>query len=115
MTPGPMARPRPEAPPVTRVALPARAARPVRVFVNGEEWREDEDWVLEPGAIRFMRHLRPRPQMGFGRSVMLALGIGVYGDLRGDTLDLQYTIDGMPQAVNVPLRAGAGAPAAPPR
>ena len=30
--------------------------------------------------------------MGFGRKVMLAIGIGVYGDLKGDSLDVQYRL-----------------------
>jgi len=114
-TTGPMATGRRPARPVERVPLPAGAQRPVRVFVNGEEWAEGEDWTLESGAVRFHRALRPRPPLGLGRSLMLALGIGVYGDLRGDTLDLQYARDGVLQAVNVPLRAGprdvAGGPA----
>jgi hypothetical protein len=91
---------------VETVPLPAGATGPVRVYVNGEEWREGEDFTVEPGRVRFSRRLRPQPDLGLGRKIMLAIGIGVYGDLRGDTLDLQYTLDGSPQMVNVPLRTG---------
>ena len=40
--------------------------------------------------LRFHRPLRAQPPLGLGRKVMLAIGIGVYGDLKGDSLDLQY-------------------------
>lgn len=90
---------------VEAVPLPAGATGPVRVYVNGEEWREGEDFTLEAGHVRFLRRLRPQPDLGLGRKIMLAIGIGVYGDLRGDTLDLQYTLDGVTRMVNVPLRA----------
>lgn len=90
---------------IERVGLPPGAQGPVRVFVNGEEWTEGKDFSVDEGAVRFRRALRPRPALGFGRSLMLSLGIGVYGDLRGDTLDLHYTVGGRPQMVNVPLRA----------
>lgn len=93
---------------VETVPLPAGATGPVRVYVNGEEWREGEDFAVETGQVRFSRRLRPQPDLGLGRKIMLAIGIGVYGDLRGDTLDLQYTLDGVTRMVNVSLRAHTG-------
>lgn len=75
---------------VHRVALPAGAEGPYRVFVNGEERREGEEWRVLDGTLVFTTPLRPRPALGLGRTLMLAIGIGVYGDLRGDTLDLQH-------------------------
>jgi hypothetical protein len=91
---------------VEAVPLPAGAGGPVRVYVNGEEWTEGEDFAVDGDHVRFSRHLRPQPDLGLGRKIMLAIGIGVYGDLRGDTLDLQYTLGGTTRMVNVPLRAG---------
>lgn len=93
---------------VGAVPLPAGATGPVRVYVNGEEWREGEDFTVHGDHVRFSRRLRPQPDLGLGRKIMLAIGIGVYGDLRGDTLDLQYTVDGVTHMVNVPLRAPDG-------
>jgi hypothetical protein len=89
---------------VTSIPLPAGAEPPIRVYVNGEEWTEGEDFRIEGGRVQFMRMLRARPRMGIGRSVMLAIGIGVYGDLRGDTLDLRYTSGGRLRMTPVPLR-----------
>ncbi len=77
---------------VHSVALPAGAQPPVKVYVNGEEWTEGEDFTVADGALHFSRLLRAQPPMGFGRKVMLAIGIGVYGDLKGDTLDVQYRV-----------------------
>jgi hypothetical protein len=39
---------------------------------------------------------------------MLAIGIGVYGDLKGDTLDLGYRQGGATRTTTVALREYAG-------
>ncbi len=39
---------------------------------------------------------------------MLGIGIGVYGDLKGDTLDLQYRSAGRARAVTIPAHPGKG-------
>lgn len=89
--------------PVDRVALPSGAEPPVRVFVNGEEWAEGEDWSLDDGVLRFGRPLRPKPRLGFWRSLVLSLGIGVYGDLRGDTLDVTFRRHGRQEQASLPI------------
>ena len=102
--------------PVHAVALPAGARPPYRVHVNGEERVEGEGFRVEGGMLHLTPPLRPRPPLGLGRKVMLAIGIGVYGDLRGDTLDVTYrTADGATRTVTVPLTSrGSGAGASPP-
>jgi hypothetical protein len=35
--------------------------------------------------------------MGFGRRMMLGLGIGVYGDLKADIVDVSYQLAGRTQ------------------
>lgn len=102
--------------PVHAVALPAGARPPYRVYVNGEERLEGEGFSVEDGMLRLVPPLRPQPPLGLGRKVMLAIGIGVYGDLRGDTLDVTYrTADGATRTVTVPVRSpGPGAAATPP-
>lgn len=94
---------------VRSIPLPAGAEPPIRVYVNGQEWSEGTDFQVEGGQVRFRRALRAQPPLGTGRKIMLTLGIGVYGDLRGDTLDLQYRVGGRTEMHPVPLR-GAGTP-----
>lgn len=72
------------------VRLPQGAERPVVAYVNGEPRTEGEGFTLVDDRLVFDPPLHARPKMGFGRSVMLALGIGVYGDLKGDTLDITF-------------------------
>lgn len=98
---------------VHSLVLPAGAEPPIKVYVNGEEWAEGTDFVVEGGVLRFSRLLRARPPMGFGRKVMLAIGIGVYGDLKGDSLDIQYRVGDRTVVTPMPLTA-QGAEGAPP-
>jgi hypothetical protein len=93
---------------VPAVPLPEGAQPPIRVFVNGSEWDEGQDFTVDGSRLRFHRRLRAQPQLGFGRKVMLGIGIGVYGDLKGDTLDLQYRdAGGATRMTSVPLRPWA--------
>lgn len=99
---------------VHSVLLPVGAAPPIRVYVNGEEWAEGTDFTVDGPALRFSRALKAQPKLGFGRSVMLAIGIGVYGDLKGDQLDVQYRSGAQTLSASVPLSAGE-AEGTPPR
>lgn len=91
---------------VHEVALPADAEPPIRVYVNGEERAEGRGFVVEGRSLRFSPPLRAQPPLGWGRKVLLGIGIGVYGDLKGDTLDLQYRGAGGPRVVTIPLTPG---------
>jgi hypothetical protein len=99
---------------VHAVELPPGAEPPIRVYVNGEERREGEDFVVEGATLRFPRPLRAQPALGLGRKVMLAIGIGVYGDLKGDTLDVLYESAGGTRTHSIPLSAAAAAGGPPP-
>lgn len=94
------------------VLLPAGAEPPIQVYVNGEEWAEGTDFTVDVPYLRFQRPLRAQPKLGFGRSVMLAMGIGVYGDLKGDKLDVLYRTGDRTLSASIPLIAGdaAGVP-----
>jgi hypothetical protein len=94
---------------VLSVLLPAGAAPPVRVYVNGEEWTEGDDFTVDGPVLRFRRPLKAQPKLGFGRSVMLAIGIGVYGDLKGDKLDVLYQAGDRTRSASIPLTAGEAA------
>lgn len=99
----------PEATLVHEVALPADAEPPIRVHVNGEERREGDGFVVDRGILHFTPPLHAQPPLGLGRKILLGIGIGVYGDLKGDTLDLQYRSAGEPRTVTIPLTpAGEG-------
>ena len=99
---------------VRSIALPPGAEPPIKVYVNGEEWRAGPDFTVDGSVLRFHRPLRAQPPLGIGRKVMLAIGIGVYGDLKGDTLDLQYRQGGVTRMVPVPLNPGEAAGGPPP-
>ncbi|HSJ73339.1 MAG TPA: hypothetical protein VK904_03405 [Miltoncostaeaceae bacterium] len=88
---------------VHEVALPAGAEPPFRVYVNGEERAEGEGFAVEGGTLRFTPPLRAQPPLGLGRKLLLGIGIGVYGDLKGDTLDIQYQAGGRARVVTIPL------------
>lgn len=93
---------------VESIPLPAGAEPPFRLYVNGEEWTEGRDFRVDGGRVHFARGLHAQPPLGLGRKVMLAIGIGVYGDLKGDTLDLQYTVDGSVRMTPVPFGPAGG-------
>jgi hypothetical protein len=73
------------------VALPPGTGPPVVAYVNGEQRTQGID--VRDGRIWFDPPLRCRPALGLGRKLMLAFGVGVYGDLRGDSLDLSVDRD----------------------
>ena len=99
---------------VLSVLLPAGAEPPIRVYVNGEEWVEHTDFAVEVPHLRFLRPLKAQPKLGFGRSVMLTMGIGVYGDLTADKLDIIYRSGGRTLSASIPLTAGDAAGSPPP-
>ena len=98
---------------VESVLLPAGAGPPIQVYVNGEEWAEGTDFTVDVPHLRFLRPLKAQPKLGFGRSVMLAMGIGVYGDLKGDKLDIIYRSGDRTLSASIPLKAGE-VPGSPP-
>lgn len=92
-----------EAAEVHQVALPAGAEPPIRVYVNGEERRQGTGFVVDGDSLRFTPPLRAQPPLGLGRKILLGVGIGVYGDLKGDTLDVHYRRAGQAHTVTIPL------------
>ncbi len=75
------------------VPLPADAEPPYKVLVNSIEI-PDDSWTADGRWIRIRRQVRPQPKLGFWRKVTLGIGVGVYGDLRGDQVDIQYHVNG---------------------
>ena len=83
--------------PLWSVPLPAGAEPPYQVYVNGEPRREGLDYRVDGRWLRFTTRLTPKQALGTGRKLMLAMGIGVYGDLKADTVDVQYRSGGRPE------------------
>jgi hypothetical protein len=80
------------------VRLPRRAEPPYRVFVNGVEQREGEDYIVEGSHLRFTRPLAKEGKLGFWRWAMMALGIaGTYR--KNDSVDVQYGAAGATKLV----------------
>ena len=76
------------------VPLPAGAEPPYEVYVNGQPQREGVDYTIEGRWVRFTAPLKPKVELGLGRRIMLGIGIGVYGDLRADAVDVSYRAGG---------------------
>lgn len=94
---------------VLSVLLPPGAEPPIQVYVNGEQWTEGTDFSVDVPYLRFQRPLKAQPKLGLGRSVMLAMGIGVYGDLKGDKLDVLYRTGDRTASASIPLKVGDAA------
>lgn len=80
--------------PVWSVPLPPDADPPYEVYVNGERRAPEVDYTVEGRWVRFTAPLNPQPALGLGRRMMLAIGIGVYEDLKGDAVDVSFRRDG---------------------
>ncbi|MGD9694558.1 MAG: hypothetical protein AB7V42_02725 [Thermoleophilia bacterium] len=85
------------------VTLPGEAEAPIRIFVNGEQREEGQGFVVDGRRLRFEPPLRAQPKLGLRQRTMLAMGIGVYGDLKGDTLDIQYQVGNATRILTVKL------------
>lgn len=90
------------------VPLPTGAEPPFGVFINGVQKAEGADYTVEGRWLRFREPLKPKVQIGFRRRVALLAGIGVYKDLKADSVDLQYHVAGR-------VRSQSGLPIIPPQ
>ncbi len=79
----------------SRARLPRVVRRPFRVFVNGVEQREGDDYRVEGDDLVFNRSLAQEGRLGFWRWALIVLGIaGTYR--KHDNVDVQYTLNGRP-------------------
>jgi hypothetical protein len=75
-----------------RVKIPAGAAPPFTVFINGIEQSEGVDYAIEGGEIAFTR---PIVKEKMTTSRWLAMYLGLFGTYRKDeTVDLQFNRNG---------------------
>jgi hypothetical protein len=85
--------------------LPDGAEEPIAAFVNGAELTVGHGIEIRDNQIWFDTPLRVPHPTSFGGKLMLTFGIGVYGDVKGDTLDLAFRRSGQPQwLTDVPLK-----------
>lgn len=76
------------------VALPTGAESPVAAYVNGAELLEGAGISVREGRVWFDEPLKVPHATTFGGKLMLTFGIGVYGDVKGDHLDLKFHRNG---------------------
>jgi hypothetical protein len=87
----------------TSVELPAGAAPPFRVFVNGVEQDAGRDYEVLEGAIVFCSPIWKEQKLSRWRFAGLAL-VGRYE--RHETVDLEYSLDGSRRfSSDLPVRA----------
>ena len=80
---------------VWRVPLPQGAEPPYRVFVNGVEQTEGEDYRAVGRELLFSKPLA-KERLGFWRwTAMFFALFGSYG--KNDSVDVQYMLDGNEQ------------------
>ncbi len=78
-----------------RVKLPRGAQPPIRVYINGVEQTEGEDYELEPGEVVFGEPIVKEGKLGGLR--WLSMYIGLFGSYRKhEVVDVEYRIDGKP-------------------
>jgi hypothetical protein len=80
-----------------RVKMPAGAAPPYTVFINGVEQTEGKDFNIEDRELAFTR---PIVKEEMGTSRWLAMYLGLWGTYRKDEkVDLQFQRDGKTELV----------------
>jgi hypothetical protein len=86
------------------VPLPEGAEKPISAFVNGTERVEGNGLAVRDGRLWFDEPIRVPQATTFGAKLMLSLGVGMYGDLKGDALDIKFQRGGRTEwLTNVPL------------
>jgi hypothetical protein len=75
------------------VQLPRGAAPPLRVWVNGVEQREGDDYVVKGRQLEFDRPLAKEGRLGLFRWALMFFGIaGTYR--KNDSVDVQFMTPG---------------------
>jgi hypothetical protein len=70
-----------------------RGAEALRVWVNGVEQREGDDYVRRGDMLTFAKPLAKEGRIGFWRWALMVLGIaGTYR--KNDSVDVQYELNG---------------------
>jgi hypothetical protein len=79
--------------PKSLVQLPRGAGPPFRVWVNGVEQREGDDYVVKGAQLEFDKPLAKEGRLGPFRWALMFFGIaGTYR--KNDSVDVQFTTAG---------------------
>ena len=93
---------------VDSIPLPEGAEPPIVAYVSGAELTEGKGIRVRDNRIWFDQPLRIPHATSVGGKLMLMVGIGGYGDVKGDTLDLAFRRAGEAQwLTDIPLSATA--------
>ncbi len=73
--------------------LPQGARPPIRVYINGIEQTEGDDYTLDARGVRFSDPIIKEGKVSGLR--WLSMWLGLFGSYRkNETVDVSYTIDG---------------------
>ena len=76
-----------------RVRLPRGAEPPIRVYVNGVQQAEGDDYRLDPDGVLFAKPIVKEGKLGGFR--WLSMYIGLFGSYRKhETVDVEYRLEG---------------------
>jgi hypothetical protein len=76
-----------------RVQLPRGAERPIRIYVNGIEQSEGDDYLVNAGTVLFNRPIIKEEKLSGLR--WLSMLVGVVGTYRkNESVDVEYTSKG---------------------
>jgi hypothetical protein len=86
-----------------RARLPRGAERPIRVYINGVEQSEGEDFRVAQGVVVFNRPIIKEEKLSGLR--WLSMLVGVVGTYRtNESVDVEYTLRGATKLVSdVPI------------
>ena len=82
-----------------RVRLPRGAQRPIRLYINGVEQAEGDDYELGDGVAIFHEPIIKEGKLGGWR--WISMYIGLFGSYRkNETVDAEYSLGGETHLAN---------------
>ena len=83
---------------VRRVRLPRGAQPPIKVFINGSQQIEGNDYEIASGTVIFREPIIKEDLSQLGPVRKLVLGLGLVGNYqKNEIVDVEYEIDGKTQ------------------
>jgi hypothetical protein len=78
-----------------RVRLPRGAGRPITVYINGHEQKEDLDYTLDEGFVVFREPIYKEDLRSLSLIRKVVLGLGLINTYqRDETVDVDYALNG---------------------